>query len=268
MQLSGVSYCETKGNMPAEDEAAGLHKAVSQTAAAGGSAPPEASTPPLSFKQWYAKQARRSDLLLLPLELLVMCAPHTAQLLRGVACNIIPSFAFGNLLEAPPSPSWLPGRFLSSPIQRARSIYTAFPCDKRPLNYLQGVFYAVRTGAVADPWVAALTYDYALSGVYSLIPFFIAAFIPRLYIHAAARHWLFFAASAATLIGCRATARSAPAELLPYLGAWYLSAGKRRMGAAYYGWRAVMVHRVRVGTGGECRSLTARSNRVTPGLWH
>ncbi len=252
--------------MPSEDDAAALQKAASRSAA-DGSAPLGAS-PPLSFRQWYAKQARRSDLLLLPLELLVMCTPHCAQLLRGVACDLGPLSSFGGLLEEPQSSSWLLSRFVSSPIQRARSIYVSFPCDKRQSSHLQGVLYALRTGAVADPWVAALSYDYALFGVYSLITILVAAFVPRLYIHAAARHWLFFAASAATLIGCRATARSAPAELLPYLGAWYLSAGKRRMGAAYYGWRAVMVHRVRVGTGGECRSLTARSNRVTPGLWH
>ncbi|GFR40803.1 hypothetical protein Agub_g1421, partial [Astrephomene gubernaculifera] len=124
---------------------------------------------------------------------------------------------------------------------RVDAIYAFFPCSS---SYTQQLLYTLRAGAFIDPWVKARVWDYGnlAYAAGQLLTLAVAAAAPSLYERW--RHGLFVVHSASILLGWWASAVAAPAQLLPLLGAVYIGGVKRRVGAVYFAWKALTVHRL------------------------
>ncbi|PNH05277.1 hypothetical protein TSOC_008454, partial [Tetrabaena socialis] len=190
--------------------------------------------PPLFLGRWFARRTRSCDLLLLLLEMLTMSATHTAQLMFRRVCVPVGGGPHAALQELPLHPAR----------HRADALLAAFPCGA---GYAGRLLYVLRTAAAIDPRVALRFADFGDLGrvLGQLATLTVLLACPRLYERT--RHGLFFAQNAAVLLGACASAAWTPAALLPLGGAALLSAGRRRMGAVYFGWKAVLVHRLLFG---------------------
>ncbi|PNH07286.1 hypothetical protein TSOC_006272, partial [Tetrabaena socialis] len=186
--------------------------------------------PPLSFNRWFARRARACDLLLLLLEVLTMSATHTAQLMFGRVCVPVGGGPHAALQELPLHPD----------LHRADALLAAFPCAA---SYAGRLLYVIRTAAAFDSRVALRLTDYGLLGFMLGQLASLAVLLASPWLYEQTRRGLLFVQSAAVLLGCLASAVWTPAALLPLVSAALLGAGRRRMGAVFFAWKAATADR-------------------------
>ncbi|PNH09807.1 hypothetical protein TSOC_003520 [Tetrabaena socialis] len=187
--------------------------------------------PPLAFDRWFARRARACDLLLLLLEVLTVNAAHVSQLMSGRVCVPVGGGPHAALQELPLHPD----------LHRTCALLGAFPCGA---SYAGRLLYVLRTGAAFDPRVALRLTDYGLLGLMLGQLASLAVLLASPWLYGRTRRGLVFVQSAAVLLGCLASAAWTSAALLPLVSAAFLGARRRRMGAAFFAWKAATADRV------------------------
>ena len=192
---------------------------------AGGPGKAQGAAAPLSFAAWFARRVRLEDAAFSALDLLLMNAAHSTQMLWGLACS-------GPGVAAAPELARLPAQLAG--------LLASFPCGA---GFAQRTGSALTSNAYLNVRLLSALGDYGnavhILGCVAMTALALCA--PGL--HARCRTAVCFLHSASIIAGWQASATLSSTVLLPFLGAGTLTAARRCIGALYLGWKAVTVYR-------------------------
>ncbi|KAG2449078.1 hypothetical protein HYH02_005827 [Chlamydomonas schloesseri] len=181
---------------------------------------------PLSFGRWFARQARAADIAWLLTEVVLISWLHAVRLGEALYCRA------GGSGDAQSG--------LAAGCSSGSSGSSTFPCGG---GLVAKLLWSLTSGAVIDPRLRLRMWDYSnlLYMWTQLAIVAIALLAPAVYERC--RHVLVGGASAVALLGVHYALLSAPAGPFPANASTLLSAGRRRIGAAYMGWKSATLFR-------------------------
>ncbi|KAG2444638.1 hypothetical protein HXX76_001382 [Chlamydomonas incerta] len=183
---------------------------------------------PLSFSRWFARQARRADIMMIFTEAMLMSWLHATRLGEALHCS---SGAAAGAISAL-GPGGGSGRSSGG----GSGSSSTFPCGGGLWSKL---LWSLSSGAVLDPFLRLRMWDHS-NLVYTCAQLAVALLAPALYERC--RRALVAGVGVARLLGVHWSLLVAPSALVT--AAAYYSAGRRRMGAVYMGWKSATVFRV------------------------